>query len=89
MHSTGHISIVGRLKDIIIRGGENIYPKEIEDFLHTHPKIREAHVFGVPDSRMGEEVAVWVCVRSGQALTEEEVKTYARGKVTGHGHAKS
>lgn len=81
MHDSGHATIVGRLKDTIIRGGENIYPKEVEEYLHTHSKIIEAQVFGVPDYKMGEEVAVWLVVKSGEILTEQEVKDYCKGNV--------
>lgn len=82
MLPTGHARIVGRLKDLIIRGGENIYPREVEDFLHTHPKIQEVQVFGVPDPRMGEESAAWIMAKDGQSVTEEEVKAYCKGKVS-------
>jgi fatty-acyl-CoA synthase len=77
----GHARIVGRLKDMIIRGGENIYPREIEDFLHTHPDIQEAQVFSVPDFRMGEEVCAWLKLKENTKLTAEELKAYCKGKV--------
>jgi len=81
MRETGHGSIVGRIKDTIIRGGENIYPKEVEEFFHTHPSILEAQVFGVPDYRMGEEVAVWIVLKGGASLSEDQIKTFCKGKV--------
>jgi fatty-acyl-CoA synthase len=77
----GYVKIVGRLKDMVIRGGENIYPREIEEFLHHHPKIADVYVIGVPDVKYGEELAAWVKVAPGQALTEEEVKEFCRGKI--------
>jgi fatty-acyl-CoA synthase len=75
------IKITGRAKDMIIRGGENISPREIEEFLHTHPKIAEVQAVGVPDRKLGETVAVWVRLRSGQTATEEEIRDYCRGKI--------
>ena len=72
MLPSGHARIVGRLKDLVIRGGENIYPREIEDFLHTHSAIQEAQVFGVPDPRLGEELATWIALKDGHALSEQE-----------------
>ena len=65
MDSDGYLRIVGRIKDMIIRGGENIYPREIEDFLYGLPEIAEAQVFGVPSERYGEEVAAWIRLRDG------------------------
>lgn len=82
MTETGHARIVGRLKDMIIRGGENIYPREIEDFLHTHPHIQEAQVFSVPDFRLGEEVCCWIKLKDGESLTEEELRAFSKGKVS-------
>jgi fatty-acyl-CoA synthase len=82
MLPSGHLRIVGRLKDVVIRGGENIYPREIEDFLHTHENIQEAQVLGVPDPRMGEEVAAWISIVDGKSLTEQELRDYCKGKVS-------
>ncbi|GAB6026166.1 hypothetical protein CHUAL_012368 [Chamberlinius hualienensis] len=79
---SGHLQIVDRIKDMIIRGGENIYPKEIEDFLMEHSKILEAYVIGVPDERMGEEVCAWVQLRDGQTMTEDELKAACKGKIS-------
>ena len=81
MDEEGFVKIVGRLKDMVIRGGENIYPREIEEFLHHHPKISDVYVVGVPDEKYGEELMAWVMVEPGQSLTEDEVKEYCRGKI--------
>jgi fatty-acyl-CoA synthase len=77
----GYCNMVGRLKDMLIRGGENIYPREIEEFLFRHPKIQSAQVFGVPDSKYGEEVCAWIVLRSGEHLTAEEVQEFCRGQI--------
>ena len=81
MDSEGYINIVGRLKDMIIRGGENVYPREIEEFLYTHPKVSDVQVIGVPDARYGEEIAAWVKVKPGQEVTAEELKEFSMGKI--------
>jgi fatty-acyl-CoA synthase len=81
MDSDGYVRITGRLKDMIIRGGENIYPAEIEEFLFTHPKVAQVAVFGVPDPFYGEEVMAWVQVRAGQTATEDELKAYCQGQI--------
>ena len=81
MDAEGYINIVGRIKDMIIRGGENVYPREIEEFLYKHPKISEAQVIGVPDPRYGEEIMAWVKVKPGEQVTEEELKEYCKGKI--------
>ncbi len=81
MDEEGFVKIVGRLKDMVIRGGENIYPREIEEFLHHHPKISDVYVVGVPDEKYGEELMAWVMVEPGQTITEEEIKEYCRGKI--------
>ena len=80
----GYYRITGRLKDMIIRGGENIYPAEIEEFLHTHPKVLDAQVFGVPDERFGEEVIAWVMLKPGESATGEEIRRFCRGKIADH-----
>ena len=77
----GYCRIVGRIKDMVIRGGENIYPAEIEDFLLTHPDIAAAQTFGVPDERYGEEVCVWVVLRPGRSLSEEALRDFCRGQI--------
>jgi fatty-acyl-CoA synthase len=74
----GYCSIVGRLKDMIIRGGENVYPREIEEFLYGHPKIQDVQVFGVPDAKFGEHVCVWVRLREGSHASEAEIQDYCR-----------
>jgi fatty-acyl-CoA synthase len=81
MDDDGYVKIVGRIKDMIIRGGENVYPREIEEFLHTHPSIAEVQVVGVPDAKYGEEVMAWVKLRTGASLTEDEVRAYCKGKL--------
>jgi fatty-acyl-CoA synthase len=80
----GNYKITGRIKDMIIRGGENIYPKEIEDFLYTHPKVKDVQVIGVPDKQYGEEIMACVIVKDGEVLTEEEVKEYCRSRMAKH-----
>jgi fatty-acyl-CoA synthase len=82
MNEDGYVRITGRIKDMIIRGGENIYPREIEEFLFTHPSISEAQVFGVPDPRMGEEVCAWIKLRKGATATEEEIRDYCKGQIS-------
>ncbi|KAK5906338.1 hypothetical protein CgunFtcFv8_002217 [Champsocephalus gunnari] len=77
----GYCKIEGRIKDLIIRGGENIYPAEIEQFLHTHPKVKEAQVVGVEDSRLGEEVCACIKLADGEACTAEEIKAYCKGQI--------
>uniref|UniRef100_A0AAR2KJE3 Medium-chain acyl-CoA ligase ACSF2, mitochondrial n=1 Tax=Pygocentrus nattereri TaxID=42514 RepID=A0AAR2KJE3_PYGNA len=77
----GYCKIEGRLKDMIIRGGENIYPAEIEQFLHTHPKVQEVQVVGVKDERMGEEICACIKLKAGQECTVEEIQAYCRGQV--------
>ncbi|NXG25079.1 ACSF2 synthetase, partial [Grallaria varia] len=78
----GYCKIIGRYKDMIIRGGENIYPAELEQFLHTHPKVEEVQVVGVKDPRMGEEVCACIRLRAGQNCTEEEIKAFCKGKIS-------
>jgi len=81
MDADGYVSIVGRIKDMIIRGGENVYPREIEEFLHTHPKVLDVQVIGVPDSRLGEEIMAWVILREGELATSEELKDFCQGRI--------
>ena len=81
MDSEGYVNIVGRIKDMIIRGGENVYPREIEEFLYRHPKIQDVQVFGVPDPRYGEEIAAWIKLRPGETLTAEEVVAFCRDQI--------
>jgi len=82
MDSDGYLNITGRIKDMVIRGGENIYPREIEEFLHTHPDILDVQVIGVPDVRYGEELCAWVKIREGAGpLTAEKVREFAAGQL--------
>ncbi|MEJ2384458.1 MAG: AMP-binding protein [Xanthomonadales bacterium] len=81
MDEDGYVAVVGRLKDMIIRGGENIYPREIEEFLFTHPKIQDAKVIGVPDEKYGEEVCAWVQLKEGETLTEEEIRDFCKANI--------
>jgi fatty-acyl-CoA synthase len=81
MDDDGYVNIVGRIKDLIIRGGENIYPREVEEFLYTHPAVADVQVIGVPDERFGEEVCAWVVLKHGAAIDEEELREFCRGKI--------
>jgi len=81
MDDAGYLAIVGRLKDMIIRGGENIYPREIEEFLYTNPKIDEVEVFGVPDPKYGEQVAAWIRLKHGEHATAEEIRAFCEGEL--------
>jgi fatty-acyl-CoA synthase len=80
----GYCTIVGRLKDMLIRGGENIYPREIEDFLIKHPKVQSVQVFGVPDHRLGEEICAFIVLKSGQSATAEEIRSFCQGQISHH-----
>jgi fatty-acyl-CoA synthase len=81
MDEDGYVKIVGRIKDMVIRGGENIYPREIEEFLYTHPAVADVQVIGVPDERYGEELMAWVILRPGASATEEEVREFCAGRI--------
>ena len=81
MDADGYARITGRLKEMIIRGGENIYPAEIEAYFATHPKVAQAAVFGVPDERWGEEVGAWIQLRDGATATVDELRTWASRKL--------
>jgi len=81
MDGAGYAKIVGRLKDMVIRGGENVYPREVEEFLYTHPKVVDVQVVGVPDARYGEELMAWVILKEGQSATAEEMADYCRGQI--------
>ncbi len=81
MDEAGYLNIVGRIKDMVIRGGENVYPREVEEFLYTHPDIEDVQVIGVPDARYGEELCAWVKLRSGSALDAEQVRVFCTGKI--------
>ena len=77
----GFCNIVGRIKDMVIRGGENIYPREIEEFLYAHPKVLDVQVVGIPDQRFGEELCAWIILREGERLSEDEVREYCKGQI--------
>ncbi|MES2612642.1 MAG: AMP-binding protein [Pseudomonadota bacterium] len=81
MDAEGYVNIVGRIKDMVIRGGENIYPREIEEFLYRHPQVQDVQVVGVPDARYGEELCAWIVVKPGQELTEEAVRAFCKGQI--------
>jgi len=81
MDEEGYINIVGRIKDMVIRGGENVYPREVEEFLYTHPKISDVQVIGVPDPKYGEEMMAWVKVKPGEQVTAEELQEFCRGQI--------
>jgi fatty-acyl-CoA synthase len=81
MDDDGYVSIVGRIKDMIIRGGENIYPREIEEFLYIHPEVSDVQIYGVPDEKYGEKVAAAVKLREGSGLTAEDVQNYCRENI--------
>jgi fatty-acyl-CoA synthase len=81
MDDDGYVNIVGRLKDLVIRGGENVYPREVEEFLYGHPKVSDVQVIGVPDARYGEELMAWVRLKDGQSATAEEMQTFCRGQI--------
>jgi fatty-acyl-CoA synthase len=81
MRDDGYFHIAGRLKEMIIRGGENIYPREIEEFLHQHPKIADVYVVGLPDARLGEAVLAWIKLKVGESMTEDEVRDYCREQI--------
>jgi fatty-acyl-CoA synthase len=80
----GNYRVTGRLKDMIIRGGENVYPKEVEDFLYPMPQIRDVQVVGVPSERYGEEVGAFVILKEGASLSPEEIQDYCRGQISRH-----
>jgi fatty-acyl-CoA synthase len=81
MDAEGYVNIVGRIKDMVIRGGENVYPREIEEFLYQHPKVQDVQVVGVPDARYGEELCAWVRAKPGEMPTEDELKEFCRGRI--------
>jgi fatty-acyl-CoA synthase len=81
MNADGYVTISGRIKDMIIRGGENIYPREIEEFLYAHEKVSEVQVIGVPDDKYGEEVCAWIRLRDGVDATAEEFRDFCRGQI--------
>jgi len=81
MDEEGYLNIVGRSKDMIIRGGENVYPREIEEFLYTHPEVADVQVIGVPDERYGEEIMAWIVAKEGSAPDEDSVREFCRDSI--------
>ncbi|ESX80970.1 AMP-binding protein [Mesorhizobium sp. LSHC412B00] len=77
----GYCNIVGRVKDMVIRGGENVYPREVEEFLYRHPKVKEVQVFGIPDAKYGEELCAWIVLKPNQIATEQEIKNFCAGQI--------
>ncbi len=84
MDDEGYVNIVGRIKDMIIRGGENIYPREIEEFLYTHPAVQDAQVIGVPSDRYGEEVMAWIIPKAGSAPTADDILAFCKGRISSY-----
>jgi fatty-acyl-CoA synthase len=80
----GYGNIVGRIKDMVIRGGENLYPREIEEFLYTHPAVADVQVVGLPDPRYGEELCAWIRLHPGGALDEADVRAFCAGQIARH-----
>jgi len=81
LDAEGYCNIVGRIKDMVIRGGENLYPREIEEFLFSHPKIQDVQVFGVADQKYGEELCAWIRLREGETMSEDDVRDFCRGQI--------
>ncbi|MFN2461284.1 MAG: AMP-binding protein [Candidatus Velthaea sp.] len=81
MDDDGYLNISGRIKDMVIRGGENIYPREVEEFLYAHPAVKDVQVIGVPDERYGEELCAWVILKDGATATEDDIRAYCRGQI--------
>ncbi|MBP7667544.1 MAG: AMP-binding protein, partial [Burkholderiaceae bacterium] len=81
MDAEGYVNIVGRLKDMVIRGGENVYPREIEEFLYRHPAVQDVQVVGVPDVKYGEELCAWIKLRDGASATPDEIRDFCRGQI--------
>jgi fatty-acyl-CoA synthase len=84
MDENGYCKITGRIKQMIIRGGENIYPREIEEFLYTHPKVSDIQVYGVPDKKYGEQVMAAIILKKGMEMSEDEVRDFCRGKIANY-----
>ena len=81
MDGQGYVNIVGRIKDMVIRGGENVYPREIEEFLYRHPAVSDVQVIGVPDAKYGEELCAWIVLKQGQSVDAESIRDFCRGKI--------
>jgi fatty-acyl-CoA synthase len=84
MDENGYVRVTGRIKDLIIRGGENIYPREIENFLYQMPGIQNVEVAGIPDAKYGEQVGAFIILKDGASIKEEDVKDFCRGKISRH-----
>jgi fatty-acyl-CoA synthase len=84
MDDDGYLNIVGRIKDMVIRGGENVYPREVEEFLYSHPAVSDVQVIGVPDQKYGEEIMAWVKLRSGAQVSRDELRDFCRGKIASY-----
>jgi fatty-acyl-CoA synthase len=84
LDAEGYCNVTGRLKDMLIRGGENIFPREIEEFLYRHPRVQAVQVFGVPDKKYGEEVCAWIQLKPGTTATESEIREFCRGQISHH-----
>ena len=81
MDAEGYVNIVGRIKDMVIRGGENIYPREIEEFLYRHPQVQDVQVVGVPDQKYGEELCAWIIAKPGTQPTEDDIRAFCKGQI--------
>ena len=81
MDNEGYVSIVGRIKDMIIRGGENIYPREVEEFLYSHPAVEDAQVIGIPSEKYGEEVMAWIKVKRGSSVSADALQAFCKGQI--------
>ena len=81
MDENGYVQITGRLKDMICRGGEKIFPREVEEFLFTHPRIAEAYVIGIPDNYYGEQVMAWIKLKDGETMSAQELQAYCQGQI--------
>jgi fatty-acyl-CoA synthase len=82
MDADGYVAVTGRSKDMVIRGGENIYPREVEEFLHGHPAVADVRAFGVRDAFYGEELCAWIKLKPGATAIEDDIKAFCRGRVT-------
>jgi fatty-acyl-CoA synthase len=81
MDAEGYVNIVGRIKDMVIRGGENIYPREIEEFLYRHPMVQDVQVVGVPDQKYGEELCAWIIAKPGTQPSEDDIRAFCKGQI--------
>jgi len=81
MDAQGYVNIVGRIKDMVIRGGENVYPREIEEFLYRHPAVSDVQVIGVPDAKYGEELCAWIILKPGHSVTDSDIRAFCVGQI--------